>query len=104
MEQSYDYNLIFLTIKGAGHLVPEDNPKVAKVLLDKFIENNMVNSTKQLLYSYPYKSKNKGLPNYGIALVLTFGIILLIAVTIITIRYRFMQPNGMKEGEIKKLV
>ena len=103
MEQSYDYNLTFLTIKGAGHLVPEDNPKVAKVLLDKFIENNMVNSTKQL-YSYPYKSKNKGLPNYGIALVLTFGIILLIAVTIITIRYRFMQPNGMKEGEIKKLV
>jgi len=97
MEQSYDYNLTFLTVKGVGHLVPEDNPKVAKVLLDKFIEHNMVNSTKQF---YPYK----GLPNYGIALILTFGIILLIAATIITIRYRFMQPNGMKEGEIKKLV
>ena len=40
MEQTYDYNLKIITVKGVGHMVPEDNPKVAKILLDKFIEYN----------------------------------------------------------------
>ena len=38
MEQTYDYGLKFITVKNAGHRVPLDNPKVAKILLDNFIE------------------------------------------------------------------
>ena len=40
MEQTYDYGLTFITVKNAGHLVVEDQPKIAKALLDKFIEFN----------------------------------------------------------------
>ena len=36
MEQNY-YTSV--TVKGCGHMVPEDNPKVAKALLDKFLTN-----------------------------------------------------------------
>ena len=39
MEQNYTSGLRFLTVKGCGHLVPEDNPKVAKALLDKFLSD-----------------------------------------------------------------
>ena len=41
MEQTYDHGLTFLTVKNAGHLVVEDQPKIAKDLLDKFIQFNM---------------------------------------------------------------
>ena len=37
MEQKYTSGLTFITVKGCGHMVPEDNPKVAKKLLDNFI-------------------------------------------------------------------
>ena len=40
MEQTYDYGLKFITVKNAGHMVVEDQPKIAKALLDKFIEIN----------------------------------------------------------------
>ena len=39
MEQNYTSGLRFLTVKGCGHMVPEDNPKVAKALLDKFLSD-----------------------------------------------------------------
>ena len=40
MEQKYTSGLNLITVKGCGHMVPEDNPKVAKKLLDKFIESD----------------------------------------------------------------
>ena len=40
MEQKYTSGLNIVTVKGCGHMVPEDNPKVAKKLLDKFIESD----------------------------------------------------------------
>ena len=39
MEQKYTSGLYLVTVKGCGHMVPEDNPKIAKKLLDKFIES-----------------------------------------------------------------
>ena len=47
MEQTYDNNLHFVTIKNSGHMVPEDNPKVAKALLDKFIVDNDIDINTQ---------------------------------------------------------
>ena len=40
MEQKYTSGLNFITVKGCGHMVPEDNPRIAKILLDKFIESD----------------------------------------------------------------
>ena len=42
MEQSYDHGLRFITVKGVGHMVPEDNPRIAKFLFDKFLEFNRI--------------------------------------------------------------
>ena len=39
MEQKYNSGLTFITVKGCGHMVPEDNPRIAKKLLDKFISS-----------------------------------------------------------------
>ena len=39
MEQKYTSGLNFITVKGCGHMVPQDNPKIAKELLDKFIKS-----------------------------------------------------------------
>ena len=40
MEQDYEYGFRFITVKGAGHMVPQDVPKAAKEILDKFIKLN----------------------------------------------------------------
>ena len=53
MEQTYDYNLKIITVKGVGHMVPEDNPKVAKILLDKFIEYNRIDQNQNEDDSFP---------------------------------------------------
>ena len=37
MEQSYTNGLTFITVKNAGHMVPIDQPKAAKFILDKFL-------------------------------------------------------------------
>ena len=34
----YDYGIRFISIKGAGHMVPQDKRKQAKVLFDAFIK------------------------------------------------------------------
>ena len=39
MEQRYTNGLTILTVKGAGHMVPEDKPKIAKIMLDNFIQS-----------------------------------------------------------------
>ena len=36
-EQAYNNGLKFLTVKGIGHMVPEENPRVAKEIFDKFL-------------------------------------------------------------------
>ena len=41
MEQNYTSGLRFLTVKGVGHMVPEDNPKIAKFLLDEYLKSNV---------------------------------------------------------------
>ena len=53
MEQTYDYNLKFITIKNAGHSVVEDNQKIAKALLDKFIEYNRIDQNNNESNSFP---------------------------------------------------
>ena len=40
MIQDYDYGFSFVTIKGAGHMVPQDKRKQAKVMLDTFLSRN----------------------------------------------------------------
>ena len=40
MEQKYINGLTMITVKGCGHMVPQDNPKAAKIILDKFIESD----------------------------------------------------------------
>ena len=39
MEQSYSNGLTFITVKNAGHMVPIDQPKAAKFILDKFLNS-----------------------------------------------------------------
>ena len=39
MSQSYSNGIRFLTIKNCGHMVPEDRPNIAKVILDNFIRS-----------------------------------------------------------------
>ena len=41
MIQKYTNGLVFLSIKGAGHMVPQDNRKVAKVMIDAFVKGEM---------------------------------------------------------------
>ena len=53
MEQIYEYGLRFITVKNAGHMVVEDNPKIAKALLDKFIEFNQVDDEIKIIELFP---------------------------------------------------
>ena len=39
MEQKYTSGLTLVTVKGCGHMVPQDNPRIAKALFDKFLES-----------------------------------------------------------------
>ena len=39
MEQKYISGLTLVTVKGCGHMVPQDNPRIAKALFDKFLES-----------------------------------------------------------------
>ena len=38
---SYENGLTFITAKGAGHLIPEDMPKTAEIILNLFINSNI---------------------------------------------------------------
>ena len=41
MIQKYTNGLVFLSIKGAGHMVPQDNRKVAKFMIDAFVKGEL---------------------------------------------------------------
>ena len=40
MVQYYDYGFTFVTVKGAGHMVPQDKRQEAKILFDAFIKGS----------------------------------------------------------------
>ena len=40
MTQKYSNGLRFLTIKNCGHMVPEEKPNIAKIILDKFLSSD----------------------------------------------------------------
>ena len=75
MEQTYDYNLKFITIKGAGHMVPEDNPKVAKILLDNFLAFN----------KYEENEENDSFPVWAIILISVLGFLIIATIIVIII-------------------
>ena len=75
MEQTYDYNLKFISIKGVGHMVPEDNPKVAKILLDNFLAFN----------KYEENEENDSFPVWAIILISVLGFLIIATIIIIII-------------------
>ena len=89
-EQSYDYDIRFLTVKGVGHMVPEDNPKIAKNLLDKFLEYNIKGEENPIPDK---KEKEKGFPVYAIVLIAIFGILIIIGIILFILRTRKKNNN-----------
>ena len=84
MEQSYDNNLHFVTIKNSGHMVPEDNPKVAKALLDKFLIYNDIDINTQ-----PDQDNDKTtFPVWAIALICFSIIIIVILIVLILVHIK----------------
>ena len=94
MEQTYDYNLKFITVKGVGHMVPEDNPKVAKVLLDNFLAFN----------KYEPKTENDSFPVWAIALISIVSFLIILAVIIIIIRVKRRKDSVEDIEEQGKLI
>ena len=83
MEQSYDNNLHFITIKGSGHMVPEDNPKVAKALLDKFLEYHGVDINTQ-----PEPENNKNTFPVWALILMCLSVIIIILIVLILARIK----------------
>ena len=91
MEQTYDHNLKFITVKGVGHMVPEDNPKVAKILLDKFIEYNRIDQN---------NNENDSFPVWAIILI-AVGSLLIIIIIVIIIVLKLRKKNSDNEIDEK---
>ena len=84
MEQIYDNNLHFVTIKNSGHMVPEDNPKVAKALLDKFLIYNDIDINTQ-----PDQDNDKTtFPVWAIILICFTIIIIAILIVLILVHIK----------------
>ena len=103
MEQTYDYGLKFITVKGVGHMVPEDNPKVAKILLDnyiKFIKEGPKPEPKPTSEPEPTpttetdktpekeKEKEESFPVWAIVLVTVGAILIIIVIIFFILRSR----------------
>ena len=82
MEQTYDYGLKFITVKGVGHMVPEDNPKVAKILLDNYIKFIKENNKPE-----PSPEENK-FPVWANILLSVLLFVVILVIIIIIIRNR----------------
>jgi carboxypeptidase C (cathepsin A) len=39
MEQTYTSGLKFITVKGYGHMIPEENPRLSKIILNNFLNS-----------------------------------------------------------------
>ena len=99
MEQTYDNNLHFVTIKNSGHMVPEDNPKVAKALLDKFLLYNDIDIIDQ-------DNDKTTFPVWAILLI-CFSIIIIILIVLILIwikrkRYKLNDEIGKQRELLSK--
>ena len=82
MEQTYDYGLKFITVKNAGHRVPQDQPKVAKILLDNYIK-----FIKENYNPNPTPEENK-FPVWGTILLSVLLFVIILVIIIIIIRNR----------------
>ena len=79
MEQTYDYGLKFITVKGVGHMVPEDNPKAAKIILDNYIKFIKEGYTPE-----PEKEdKENSFPVWAIILISVVGSLIIIGIVVI---------------------
>ena len=92
MEQTYDYNLKFITVKKAGHSVVEDNQKVAKALLDKFIEYNKVDKNKDGENSFPV---------WAIILIAICSLTIIVVIVFVIVFIRIRKNNSDIEIEEK---
>jgi len=82
MEQTYDYGLKFITVKNAGHRVPQDQPKVAKILFDNYIK-----FIKENYNPNPTPEENK-LPVWATILLSVLRFVIILVIIIIIIRNR----------------
>ena len=108
MRQTYDYGLKFITIKGAGHYVNEDQPKVSKILLDEFFEFNGIqrkpnpepdptsNKTPE-----PENKADDSFPVWAIILISVGGLIFIILIVLIILKTRKRNTNKDIEENIK---
>ena len=101
MGKSLEWNKVmikglrFIIVKGAWHYVTEDQPKVSKALLDKFLEFN----------SYKTNDDDDGdsFPFWAIIIIIVCGLMIIIVVGFLIIRKR--RNKSAKEFEEKiKLV
>ena len=92
MEQTYDYNLKFITIKNAGHSVVEDNQKIATALLDKFIEYNRVEQN---------NNEGNSFPVWAIILIVICSLIIIVVIVFVIVFIRIRKNNQDIEIEEK---
>ena len=84
-----------MTVKGVGHMVPEDNPKVGKKLLDNFIQLNKAeeeewskSQTKQSEVPGESEPEKDGFPIWAIIIIVVVGVLLVALIVFIIIRKR----------------
>ena len=77
MEQTYDYGLKFITVKNSGHMVVEDQPKIAKLLFDKFLEFNKKEKDDK------NNSDNNSFPGWAIVVISVGGLLIVLTVVFI---------------------
>ena len=111
MEQGYDYGLRFFTVKNCGHCAVKYQPKVAKDLLNRFIEYNRVDP-KQEENKDPKSEENnnnESFPVWAIVLISVAGVLIIAAVVFIILRVRRKnsnldiktEENGMLLSDVK---
>ena len=114
MEQGYDYGLRFFTVKNCGHCAVKYQPKVAKDLLNRFIEYNRVDRVdpKHEENKDPKSEENnnnESFPVWAIVLISVAGVLIIAAVVFIILRVRRKnsnldiktEENGMLLSDVK---
>ena len=82
MEQTYDYGLKFITVKGAGHKVSEDKPKIGKVILDNFIGY----ITKETEPDDEKKESEDSFPVWAIAVIAGVGLLIIVIIIFVVVK------------------
>ena len=106
MEQTYEYGINFITVKNAGHLVVEDQPKISKLLLDKFIEYNIANEDVEPLTDDPHYPSSDDPENTGemklqvwAIVIISIGSFLVVLILVLIIHRRC---KGKSDAEIEE--